>query len=102
MSRYLATLILSGIIPFVLSFYPPLGFYKHKKALALSIGLIVFIFGLWDCIAAYRGHWHFNPEAVYGLRILNLPVEEWLFFIVIPFCCIFTWEAINYCQSKFK
>lgn len=93
-------LILSGVIPLVLSLYPPLNFYRNIKALLYSIVLIVLIFGVWDIFATFRGHWHFNPKHVWSLRIVNLPVEEVLFFVVIPFCCILTWELLNYIREK--
>jgi len=102
MSEYMVVLILSGIIPFVLSFWPPLKFYRNIRALLLSISLIVIIYGAWDIYATWRGHWWFRPESVWSLRIINLPLEEVLFFVVIPFCCIFTWEAIKYIKVKLK
>jgi len=95
-------LILAGILPFFLSFYPPLRFYQYKRGLFSSIGLILIIFGAWDIFATYRGHWYFNPQGVYAFKIINLPIEEILFFVVIPFCCIFTWEAIIYIKEKIK
>jgi len=102
MSKYMLVLILSGIVPFLLSFFPPLRFYRNIRALFCSILLILVIFGAWDIFAAFRGHWHFNPAGVWKLRIINLPAEEVLFFIIIPFCCIFTWEAINYIRNKIR
>jgi len=86
----------------VLSFYPPLKFYRNIKALFLSITLIVVIFGTWDISATFRGHWYFNPSGVWSFRIINLPIEEVLFFVIIPFCCIFTWEAINYIKGNLQ
>lgn len=102
MSDYMFILILSLAIPLAVSFWPPLKFYHHLVALFSSIILIVFIFGVWDIFATYRGHWHFDPKGVWDIRIINLPLEEALFFLVIPFCCIFTWEAINYIKSRLK
>jgi lycopene cyclase domain-containing protein len=93
-------LLLSVIVPFVGSLWPPLGFYKHWRALLFSLGLVVLIYGAWDIFATWRGHWHFSPDGVYGLTIINLPLEEWLFFMVIPFCCLFTWEAIKYIKEN--
>lgn len=102
MSRYMLVLVVSGVIPLVASFYPPLKFYKHVRALIISIVLIVIIFGLWDMYATARGHWRFDPSSVWKIRIGNLPLEEVLFFIVIPFCAIFTWEAVNYLKRKWR
>ncbi|MDD3345908.1 MAG: lycopene cyclase domain-containing protein [Candidatus Omnitrophica bacterium] len=100
MSKYMAVLLLSGILPFLLSFYPPLGFWKNFKALFFSIGIIVIVFGGWDMFAAWRGHWYFDRRGVCGVWLFNLPLEEWLFFVVVPFCCIFTWEALKFIKGK--
>ena len=95
-------LILSGIAPFLISLFPPLKFYRNIRALSYSIGLILIIFGGWDIFATYRGHWHFSPMGTWRFRIINLPIEEALFFVIIPFCSIFTWEAINYIKEKIR
>lgn len=102
MSRYLQAMILSGFFPLLLSFYPPLKFWRNLKALIISLGIIILVFGTWDVFATWRTHWYFNPEGISGVKIINLPVEEWLFFMVIPFCCIFTWEALKFIKGKIK
>lgn len=102
MSEYAKVLLFSIAIPFALSFFKPLKIYKHKRALLFSNLAILIIFGSWDVFATWRGHWEFNRNYVWEIRVLNLPLEEVLFFVVIPFCCIFSWEAINYLKSKIK
>lgn len=102
MSSYAKVLILSLAIPLVVSFWPPLKFYRNTRALFMSISLIVLIFGGWDVFATYRGHWSFNPEGVSSIRVINLPLEEVLFFVVIPFCCLFTWEAIKFIKDRLR
>lgn len=102
MSKYMMVLVLSGIVPFVLSFWPPLKFYRNLKALFCSIAIILLVFGSWDVFATYKGHWSFNPHGVLGIRIINLPLEEVLFFVVIPFCCIFTWEVLKYINEALR
>ncbi len=89
-------LVLSGAAPLALSFYPPLGFYRHKKALAAAILLEAAIFIAWDVFAVARGHWRFDPSSVSPLSFLGLPIEEALFFLVIPFNCIFVWEVMGF------
>jgi hypothetical protein len=44
------------------------------------------IFGAWEILATYRQHWYFDPQAVWDMRIVNLPLEEVLFCAIIPFC----------------
>ncbi|MCK9430540.1 MAG: lycopene cyclase domain-containing protein [Candidatus Omnitrophica bacterium] len=102
MSKYMIALMFSVIFPLLLSFYPPLKFWRNFKALFFSLSLLIIIFGAWDVFATWRGHWYFNPEGVFGIKIINLPIEEWLFFIVVPFCCIFTWEALKYIKERLK
>jgi lycopene cyclase domain-containing protein len=100
MSRYMLVLIMSIAMPWFLSFWPPLRFWRHWQALVKTLALIVVIFGGWDIFATWRTHWYFNPEGVWRFRIINLPVEEVLFFVVIPFCCIFSWEVITFIKHK--
>ena len=95
-------LLIAGAVPFFLSFFPPLRFYEHFRALVYSISLIVLIFVSWDIFAVWRSHWYFDPYSVWDFRFFNLPVEEVFFFVIIPFCCIFTWEVILYIKSKIR
>lgn len=98
----MALLVVSGAVPLALSFFAPLGIYRHWRALAGSISLVAVFFGIWDAYAVWRGHWYFSPEGVWRFRILGLPLEEILFFVVIPFCCIFTWEALVYIRERLR
>ena len=43
-----------------------------------------------------RQVWSFNNDYVSGIYLLNLPIEEWLFFLIIPFCCVFIYESTKY------
>jgi lycopene cyclase domain-containing protein len=98
----MALLLLSVFFPFLFSFYPPLKFWRNLKPLIFTLTILVAVFGGWDVFAAWRGHWSFDSRGVNGLKIINLPVEEWLFFVVIPFCCIFTWEALKFIRGRFR
>ena len=59
--------------------------------IAIVIPAIPFL--LWDALVT-GAHWHFNSDYVSGIKIINLPIEEILFFITVPFACLFTWEMI--------
>lgn len=102
MSQYMTILVLSLSVPLVLSFWPPLGFYRHLRALLKVLLMELFIFGGWDVFAVWRGHWAFNAPGVGSARIINLPLEEVLFFLVIPFCCLFTWEALKFISRRLR
>lgn len=57
---------------------------------AILISLVVFV--AWDAIVTGR-HWWFNDRFYLGFKILKLPIEEWLFFITIPYASLFIWEV---------
>jgi lycopene cyclase domain-containing protein len=59
--------------------------------IAIVIPAIPFL--LWDALVT-GAHWNFNSLYVSGIKIINLPIEEILFFITVPFACLFTWEMI--------
>ena len=64
----------------------------RRLVAALVPGLV---FGLaWDQYAVRSGHWHFDPRYVTGVDLAGLPLEEVLFFVVIPICAILTLEAV--------
>ena len=100
MSEYGWVLLYSGFVPFCASFIPWFRIWQRLNALACTLGGITVIFGLWDYAAVMRDHWYFNPEAVGPIRFMRLPLEEILFFIVIPFCCIVTWESVLFVSKR--
>ena len=59
--------------------------YKSKKVMAATV-LAAFITGiLWDYYATWRHHWIFPGNGLIGIRILGLPIEEFLFFLIMPY-----------------
>lgn len=88
------------IVPFIFSFHPRLQFYKHFKAFAIGMIVMMAIFIPWDIYFTSQGIWGFNPKYVCGLFLFNLPIEEWLFFICIPFACTYTWHCIKILVEK--
>src|SRR4051812_1071352 len=59
---------------------------------ALVPGLVLGV--AWDEYAVRHGHWHFDHRYLVGLDLAGLPVEEVLFFVVIPICAVLTLEAV--------
>ena len=93
-SLYLLLNIVSISIPFVYSFHPKLKLYKRFNSIILALLFTMVIFIPWDIIFTNNGIWGFNEKYFIGLKIFNLPLEEWLFFMCIPFACIFTHYAL--------
>lgn len=100
--EYFILLAICAAGPAFLSFSRKLTFYKYPARLILSITIPFIVFVLWDFWATARGHWGFNPLYVIGVKLFNLPVEEVLFFVVIPFCALFTWETVKYFSGRKK
>lgn len=68
---------------------------RRVGLLVLSIACAAAPFVVWDLWASHTGQWHFDSRQVIGLRLLGLPVEEWCFFLVIPFAGIASYEAVG-------
>lgn len=96
MSEYLLINILIIIVPLILSFEKKIKFYKKFPQLLISIIIVSGAFIIWDSAAAYRGDWIFNPEFLNGLKFFDLPLEEILFFITVPYSIIFIYETMRY------
>ena len=65
-------------------------------ALVQAIAPVFLVFTVWDAYAIDRGQWTYNGRYVTGIRLPgHLPVEEVLFFVVIPFASILTFEAVR-------
>jgi lycopene cyclase domain-containing protein len=72
--------------------------YRRWRLLFLSLlpGALVGI--SWDTYAVYAGQWQFDYRYLLGARLAGLPLEEWLFFLVIPTCAVLTLEAVRRCR----
>ena len=81
-------------VPFIFSFHPKLKFHKHWKSLFIGILISTLIFIPWDIFFTLKGVWGFNSDYYLSTKLLSLPIEEWLFFICIPYACVFTHYAL--------
>lgn len=94
---YLLVLLFTIVVPFLFSFHPRILFDKHFIPFIKASVLASIPFLAWDVFFTETGVWSFNPDYTIGWKIYNLPVEEVLFFICIPFSCMFT----IHCFRKF-
>ena len=93
MSLYFILLICSIAIPLLLSFDKKLQFYKQYKIVIPSIILVAIVYIVCDIYLTNIGVWGFNSRYHSNILLYNLPVEEWLFFVVIPYASIFLHES---------
>ncbi|MBN1861418.1 MAG: lycopene cyclase domain-containing protein [Candidatus Thermoplasmatota archaeon] len=94
--NYLILDILIILFPLLLSFKWKFAFYRYFKALFPAIAIVGAGYIIWDAIVTSRGDWWFNYEYLSGITIIGLPLEEILFFIVVPYSCIFIYENLAY------
>ncbi|TRO45482.1 lycopene cyclase domain-containing protein [Candidatus Bathyarchaeota archaeon] len=82
--------------PIIFSFERHIRFYRKLKPLAVSLLLVGIFFVVWDIFATYRGHWSFNSLYVNQTKVFGLPLEEIMFFITVPYSCLFVFDAIGH------
>ncbi len=93
---YIALILFTISYPLFKSFEDKIRFSTKWKFLFPGILMSAVFFISWDIWFTHLGIWKFNPEYILGFYILNLPIEEWLFFLVVPFSCVFIYEVLNY------
>lgn len=70
--------------------------YQRPKELIVTLAPVVTVFAGWDLIALHTGEWWFSARYILGLRLASLPLEEWLFFLVVPVCALLTYEVLGH------
>ena len=93
---YLLINFLTIIFPILLSFDKRVAFYKSWKYIWPGMALTGLVFLFWDVLFTVKGVWSFNPEYIIGVKFFDLPLEEILFFLTVPFSCIFIYACLNY------
>ncbi len=100
--NYLYLLIdgLTIAFPLILSFDKRVAFYKSWKYLFSAILCMMVFFIPWDIAFTNYQVWGFSKAYLSGLYLFNLPIEEVLFFIVVPYACLFIYSCINSYMKK--
>lgn len=94
--NYVAVLVFCLIGSGWLEFVMRAKVYRRWVRLSLVIAPVVLIFTVWDAYAIASNHWYFDLNQITGVYVLfNVPLDEILFFIVIPICSILTFEAVR-------
>jgi lycopene cyclase domain-containing protein len=68
--------------------------FRRRRRLLLAVLPVTVVFVVWDLLAIRAGHWTFDPAQITGIRLPGrLPLDEVLFFLVVPVCAILGFEA---------
>lgn len=79
----------------LLSFDRRVAFYKQWRSYWPVNAAVLAGFVAWDVLFTERGVWGFNPDYLVGIDLLGLPIEEWGFFIAVPYACTFTYATLK-------
>ena len=96
MDKWQYLLLLGGclLITLPLEFFGE-GVYRQPRRLFLALAPVVAVFLIWDAVAIAAKVWHYNPRYVSGIDVPFMPLEEFLFFLVIPICGLLTYNAVG-------
>jgi lycopene cyclase domain-containing protein len=81
--------------PLALSFDKKVAFYKNWKYVFPAMIIPALLYIVWDIYFTEKGVWSFNPAYISGINLYNLPLEEVLFFFIVPYCCVFIYACIR-------
>ena len=79
------------------------GVYRQPWRTACAIIPVAVVFVIWDAVAIAAGVWTYNPLYVTGVDLLGrIPIEELLFFVVIPLCGLLTYNAVETLLNRLR
>jgi lycopene cyclase domain-containing protein len=79
------------------------GVYRQPWRTVRAVLPVTLVFLVWDAVAIAAGVWTYNPRYITGIHVgFGIPVEELLFFIVIPLCGLLTYNAVTAMLNRLK
>jgi len=81
--------------PLALSFDKRVAFWRQWRSLWPGLVATGLLFIAWDAAFTRIGVWHFADEYILGPKLLGLPVEEWLFFLTVPYASAFIYACVR-------
>jgi lycopene cyclase domain-containing protein len=93
---YLLLNLASLSIPLAASFEPRVRFFASWRSWGIAIAAPGILFIIWDILFTRWGVWGFNERYITGISIFGLPMEELMFFLCIPYACLFTYAALKH------
>ncbi|HSF53514.1 MAG TPA: lycopene cyclase domain-containing protein [Algoriphagus sp.] len=97
---YLGVMLFAISYPLAQSFEHRIRFASQWYALFPALFISAALFIVWDYWFTQIGVWEFNSRYVLGIFYFDLPIEEWMFFFIVPFACVFIYEVLIYFFPK--
>ena len=93
---YMAMLLFTVVGSFWLEIVLRTRVIRRIKRVAITILPIALLYLTWDAYAISQGHWRFDPQQIVGIFFpFHIPLEEVLFFLVVPLAAILTLEGVR-------
>jgi lycopene cyclase domain-containing protein len=94
--QYLLLMACCLLITLPLEFLLSARVYRRAAGLVFALIPVVIIFSVWDIVGILRDHWSYSPRFTTGWKLIfGMPIEELVFFVVVPICGLLTYEAVG-------
>jgi lycopene cyclase domain-containing protein len=93
---YLLLMLGSLAYPLIQSFEHRVKMYTRWRDMFPAILITASVFTIWDVYFTLEGVWSFSATHTLSPRLAGMPLEEWSFFFIIPYCCFFVYFVSNY------
>lgn len=92
---YLFLNLITIVGPLALSFDKKVAFYKSIPFFLKSMYITSSLYIIWDILFTKFAVWKFNTPYLIDTFLINLPIEEYIFFLVVPYACLFIYECLK-------
>ncbi len=93
--EYISILLLLLISAITLEYKYKVHLYHSRKERFLIVGLFFIIGVAWDHLAVYRSHWNFPGNGLSGMKIGLIPLEEYLFILILPYWILTVYKILD-------
>ena len=98
--HYILINLLTIAYPLAQSYEPRIRFLSNWRAIFTATAIAGGVFLAWDELFTALEVWGFNERYLLGIYIGRLPIEEFNFFLTVPFACLFIYEVLNHFVKK--
>lgn len=100
--QYLVLMAACVLITLPLEFVLRARVYRRPVRLLLAMLPVLVVFVAWDLLGIVRDHWSYSAEFTTGVMLGIMPLEELVFFIVIPVCGLLSYEGVGYVLGRLR